>query len=345
LLQTGSPVHFDSDSEFPGTKFNTRSGNSSNAAQVRWVTSWNFTIPTSQLLWKLEATLGFELLTGGALGLLLDTSRQGLPDFSCLRSGACVIALHTQPNQNILQAALTAGTYTLWLFERIGEKNTDLSPCSPFSLKLDIDSEQFVENFLTCDASVIPSQLQTSIFEDPPGYIYFQESALLDLESGGHDLSIQVSSPSFIRVYSAPHRVDIDLRLKNQMQTVAYSYAWGGEEGLVAFLPPGGYNLSLIYFGSYPDKFCETFDLEIALADIPFTLISISVMMDRMFEVRLLISPLSLLSSRLRRILVFLQIRVSILIMVGILANKLYLRKTLKLQLCQTSELIWGTTF
>ena len=90
----------------------------------------------------------------------------------------------------------------------------------------------------------------------------------MDLEEGGHVLSFEIRSETFFRVYIAPHRIDIDLRLLDVSanKLIEYSLKFNGdEESIVTFLEPGNYNLSIAFFGHYEYQFCETFYMELAL--------------------------------------------------------------------------------
>jgi hypothetical protein len=63
--------------------------------------------------------------------------------------------------------------------------------------------------------------------------------------------------------------VDIDLKLTDENgNTVAYVYQWGSaEEAILASLEGNkDYNFTVIIWGTYGDKFCETFDIEVAVA-------------------------------------------------------------------------------
>jgi hypothetical protein len=62
--------------------------------------------------------------------------------------------------------------------------------------------------------------------------------------------------------------VDIDLKIVNTdtMQTVITAMSWGEDEVLAIYLPAAAYNFTISYYGIYEVQFCETFEVEIAIA-------------------------------------------------------------------------------
>jgi len=271
-LETGQSVTYNSDTNAPTTIMNVRLASSTDPSAVTFVKGYNFTIPSMQdrPLWKLEATLGTEFILGGSLSMLLHLQKEA-PIIDCTWLGNCTVGERHKINENILRTVLTPGDYTLWIIDSIGEKDSSLIPggCVPFSFSFSLTTEAMRESFLTCEAPHLPDSLLPGLFDYPPGYFHYRESVLLDLSEREHEMNLVVDTPSYFRVLTAEHRVDIDLELKNiGTGETEGSYKFEGEESIIAKLQPGNYNLTISYFGNYDLRFCETFDLEIALSPI-----------------------------------------------------------------------------
>jgi hypothetical protein len=141
-----------------------------------------------------------------------------------------------------------SGTYTLWLFDQVKYRNLQLTDCVPFSFFWNIAAMDIPETFVSCDAPELPSTLIPGFFSTPEGYLHIADDFLLDLEAAQQRLSFYVRANSYFRVVTAPHRVDIDLRVINTDtgQLVAYALKFGSqEEAIVTFLEPGNYNLTI----------------------------------------------------------------------------------------------------
>lgn len=76
VLATQKNLYYNSDLNQTGIIFNVRGASSPNRADIRFVTSYTFTIPaaTDGSLWKFESHLGYDFITGGSLGMLLQYS-------------------------------------------------------------------------------------------------------------------------------------------------------------------------------------------------------------------------------------------------------------------------------
>jgi hypothetical protein len=86
-----SGFFYDSSLSAPSVIMNVAGASSGNIRAIRWVTSYNFTVPEmsqDNSLWAFEATIGADFLTSGSIGLLLvadDSETTGTPTFTCLR--------------------------------------------------------------------------------------------------------------------------------------------------------------------------------------------------------------------------------------------------------------------
>lgn len=270
-LESGDPVDYNSDVNQPGIVMNAQSNASSNIDEIRWISQWPFFLQDmkqSGSYWRMEVSIGYDFLTGGSLGLMISQSPD--EDISCVLAGNCTVAVHRKINENVARVVLEPGDYLLWLFEFVGEKDASLSSCTPFTLKLSVKLESSPENFVNCEAPALPDNLIPGLYPNPEGYLYYREHPLLQLSEGEHDMPFSLRQNSFFRCYVSPHRVDIDLKITNleTLQIVDYAFSWGGDELLVSYLPPGDYNFTVIYFGRYEPRFCETFEIEIAIAPV-----------------------------------------------------------------------------
>jgi hypothetical protein len=106
---------------------------------------------------------------------------------------------------------------------------------------------------MSCTALPLPDSIIPGLYDNPPGFIHFAEDVLLSLDEGGKTLPFTVTSPSYFKIFVAPHRIDIDLKLYDSTnKLIEYSLNLKGEpDALVVFLQPGGYNMSIIFVPPY----------------------------------------------------------------------------------------------
>ena len=243
-----------------------------NDTKVRWLTSFNFTlseIKGKSNTWTVEAGVGIDFLTGGSLGVLILDSNQDSVSLSCSEDYNCTKSSISRMNENVVRTTLGPGTYSLWIYDEVQNRDRNLTKCVPFSFFWTIEAMEIPETFVSCEAPELPTTLIPGFFSTPEGYLHIADDFLLDLDVGEHKLSFYVRANSYFRVVAAPHRVDIDLRLINTDtgMLVAYALKFGSqEEAIVTFLEPGNYNLSIKFYGFYEKQFCETFYLEVGLA-------------------------------------------------------------------------------
>ena len=193
--------------------------------------------------------------------------RGAAPTLDCINDRNCSMGYYNRLNEKSLKTLVVGGDYTLWIYERLDERNFAAVPCIPFSLNLAIANEMVKENFINCEALRMPAVLTPDIYEQPSGVVHFREAVLVELEKSQHLVNFTTDVDSFFRIALSPHRIDIDLKLFAANGTqLEYSGQWGGEDAIARLLPPGSYYAAIIYFGINDPQFCETFDVEIALA-------------------------------------------------------------------------------
>jgi len=273
LLDVDGSISFSSDINQTGLLLNAQSTPSAFKSTVRWL--WNYTLVLPDIKdhsgawWVLEVELGFEFLYGDSLGLMIEDSSL-LPSLGCFQSNNCTLGTNSIMNSNKLKTILTPGTFTLYIYEKTGEKDSVLPNCAPFSFDFKLSLERSRENPVTCEALPLPTSLIPGLYDNPPGYLYYRDEPLMELEKGNRVITFTVAQNSLFRAYTAPHRVDIDMKLTNLITGVdiEYAYSWGGEEAIASYLTPANYSLTIIYFGTYETQFCETFDVEIAVAPL-----------------------------------------------------------------------------
>jgi hypothetical protein len=167
---------------------NIRGPSSNNALDIRWVTAYNFTIPSKNnklTMWKVEAVLGTPFIVGGSIGLMIEqmqddidknhgSTPNSMPDLKCRIEGNCTVGIRSRMNENSLTTLLRSGTYRLWIYDAIGEKNSDIASCIPFSFSLKITSEEITENYITCEAHRLPDSLLPGLYDEPPGFVHYR---------------------------------------------------------------------------------------------------------------------------------------------------------------------------
>lgn len=277
-LEEGKEFHYSSEATSRVGQYNVRPVEARTRRDVRWVQAWNFTVPAvagRNKVWNFEATLGTHFLTGGSLGLVLVPVNENASssfDFNlaCVVRGDCMLALHLRQNLQSIRESLLAGQYTLWLFDRVGERNASLVSCSPLSLEISVWPTDEKETLMNCDAARLPENLTDSDLLDDQGFLMYSQDVLLDIDAFQDQTAVRVTRPSVFRAYAGPHFVDIDLLLLDDTsRAVAWSVKSHGAEGLVYLLEPNReYTLLVQFFGQHSLGFCETYLLQLAIAPL-----------------------------------------------------------------------------
>jgi hypothetical protein len=165
-------------------------------------------------------------------------------------------------------------------------------------------SQEAMDNFPTCleynfDMQIVPTtsaseclqykRLPTSL--NVPEYLgrasiaHFDSDFVIPLAPGQFTLTEKITftvpEDSFFRVWTEPHHVDIDLRLRENGTLVRTTWSWGNEESIVYSLSAGAkYVLEVVYFHwahtdpHYVDPPCFLYHMELAITplseDTPF---------------------------------------------------------------------------
>eukprot|EP01114_Cavostelium_apophysatum_P014626 TRINITY_DN383_c0_g1_i1.p1 TRINITY_DN383_c0_g1~~TRINITY_DN383_c0_g1_i1.p1 ORF type:complete len:3487 (+),score=923.94 TRINITY_DN383_c0_g1_i1:225-10685(+) len=241
---------------------------------IKYLKSYEINLPEmkdASTWWILDATLGFNFFTGDSVGFMIDSTNTSAtkPDMiTCFQKNMCQVGTNVVLNEAKLHAILTPGKYYLWIFEKTGEKDPSLNVCSPFTFDFWLHLEESQEDILTCEALPLPDKLMPGMFDEPPGYLYYHDWPLMELEKGSRVIPFTISQPSFFRMYTSPHRVDVDLKLTDSAtgNDIEYAFSFEGDEVLAAYLQPGNYSVTVIYFGTYEMQFCEAFEVQIAIS-------------------------------------------------------------------------------
>ncbi|EGC36415.1 hypothetical protein DICPUDRAFT_54646 [Dictyostelium purpureum] len=237
------------------------------------VTQYNIILPSTQDKYSIDVTLGFDFLTGGSINVLLQEQSVSQPDktFGCIKTNNCTIGVHTGKGHSNIRATLYPGTYTLYIIDQTYEKDYRIAPdCTQFSLYVNVDAAQKVEDFLNCQEYELPKSFNEPGYLNDGGYLYFDEDILLDLSVNHEQIPFNITEQSFFRAYIPDYRIDIDVRLTQikddgKKVTIASSFKFGGEEEITANIGGGSYVLEFYYFGKRADVFCDTFALEVAI--------------------------------------------------------------------------------
>ncbi|KYQ93296.1 hypothetical protein DLAC_05961 [Tieghemostelium lacteum] len=266
--------YYDSDINETGTVMNIQDQKPApNAPGTLFLQSYQIVLPSGLITtdkWGVEITLGTHFLTGGSLGLLIQDQSVAPPvdqtSFACIYSGNCTIGVHERKGHSTIRTVLTPGTYILWIYDIVSEKDFTVQPnCTPFSLFVNLESAHETETFLNCEADMLPLTFNAPGLLDDQGYLYYAEDVFLDLVTGTDTVTFTINETSYFRAYIPETRVDVDLQLTNSQHTIVASFKWGGEEEVTALIPSGVYNFTLFYFGKNADIFCDTFPLEIGI--------------------------------------------------------------------------------
>jgi len=242
----------------------------SGTQNINWIGSVTFTIPShsANSLYSLEATIGYDFITGSSLGLMIQTGDHPsqLTPVQCSTAKGCWVGSNYRYNQHVLMTNLPPGNYTVWLFEVTAERSNHIT-CLPFSLSLEIAPTPADENLLNCPNLPPPLSLNSPGFIDHAGNLFFLQDVLIS--SNLDVLAFQVSVPSALRIFVSHAKFDVDLYLANASLAVIDSAIRYGDDGLTARVEPGKeYNIAISMGGYHPDAFCETYRLEIALAPL-----------------------------------------------------------------------------
>ncbi|KAM9960930.1 hypothetical protein ACTFIW_010090 [Dictyostelium discoideum] len=268
-LQNTGKLTYDSDVNQDGTVLNINDIGSTDL--YKFAANIPFTLPQSNTInkYSVDVSMGFDFLTGGSLNVLIQSADLPAPtNLLCLKDGNCTIGVHLSKSHSIIKTVLLPGDYSIWIYDQTQEKDLAIQlKCLPFSMFIDIQPAQQVEDFLNCQSYFLPSSFNEPGFIDDGGFMYFDEDVYLDLSVKSVAITFNLTQPSYFRTYIPDFRVDIDISLTKigVAQPIARSYKFGGEEEINAQLNQGSYILTLFYFGKNADVFCDEYALEVAI--------------------------------------------------------------------------------
>lgn len=268
-----------------------------NKFEVNYVKSWPFALsdvvsadegPRTVTRWTLTATLGYNFLASGQLRLVL-THADDEPTEVCAflsqpiaqRNHAhCIVGQNIGLNQHTISTGLETANnanYTLWLVEITGRR-VQLGPsvlglqCSPFAMTIDLRPVLDRENFISCDAELLPTSFnEPGMLSAHNHNLHYKERVLIDTNRKRQRVPFTLHEASIIKVFTASSRVDVDIELKrSDGAIVASSRRSAGNPDIVeVYLDSAGdYALEIVLFGSYDRLFCESYQLEVSVMSL-----------------------------------------------------------------------------
>eukprot|EP01122_Echinamoeba_exundans_P010756 TRINITY_DN4091_c0_g1_i1.p1 TRINITY_DN4091_c0_g1~~TRINITY_DN4091_c0_g1_i1.p1 ORF type:complete len:1746 (+),score=414.11 TRINITY_DN4091_c0_g1_i1:371-5239(+) len=264
-----------------------------NKFEVNFLNSWNFALsdvvsadegPRTVSRWTLTATLGYNFLYAGQLRLVLTHSDDEPSEACAFLTTAiasrghphCIVGQNIGLNQHTISTGLETAhgaNYTLWLVELTGRR-LQLGPsllghqCAPFAMTLDLRPVLDRENFISCDAEMLPTSLnEPGMLSQHSRFLHYKEKILIDVQRKLQRIPFSIHEASAIKVFTSAGRVDVDIALKRAADgtLIASSRRSAGTPDIIeVYLDgPGDYSLEVSIFGTYDRQFCESYELEI----------------------------------------------------------------------------------
>ena len=276
-LSHGTAFAYDSTSDQSSELFNVAINKTDFGFMPKFLAHWSFDLipqPGTNPLFDFEAILGYNFLTSGNLRLLLDNSNDtsGYPpcEIALDVDGECKRGRNLIENAYVVQTKLGPGSYTLWLFEMPDRRVTEVTN-HPFSFKLNIQQMHGAETFLSCPVLSLPPTLVAPGLIDSTGYLHFREDILIDLAQQEQRTSFSVNSEFLMRIWTEPHRVDIDIifRKVNGTTIVRTFRTLGHSESIIVKGEANEeYEIVFKFYGRYDAVFCESFLLELLIQPV-----------------------------------------------------------------------------
>lgn len=126
-----------------------------------------------------------------------------------------------------------------------------------------------------CEAPLLPTDLNTIAYlgGSDPEFIHIQDEYFLDAEHFGNELTFTLNSESYIRVFAAPHDVDIDISIYRHdasRSSVVASRTFSEENIIfIKLLPSVKYSLYVDFYGfNVVLGPCPTFNFELAIQPV-----------------------------------------------------------------------------
>jgi hypothetical protein len=235
------------------------------------IQQYNISIPTligRQNLWSFKSTLHMDFLTGGSMGMSLTPfSHSSSMLKNCKKESKCTIGRSLLMNSKSIRELIGPGDYILWLYDISYVRDDLLLPCSPFTLKVDLEHVDEDEDFVNCNLPRLPSTFDSPGYLDH-GHLHYYETVFLDVGIP-KTVKFTVQNESFFRAFVAENNVDIDLSLKSvdlHHPINLWSNRFKGEEAIQTFLQPGSYLLTYSFYSSSAIDFCQSFETQVAVA-------------------------------------------------------------------------------
>ena len=234
--------------------------------------SYTFTLPEvlgGKNLYSVVLVMEADFVLAGAASMRLKAMTQEGEKRGKGSDNKPLYAVATHSNVRTLRALLSGGTtFSLELYNIGAYTNKSLSRCAPLDLAVSIEHVQQEVDFINCPAPRLPNTFNQEGYLDN-GYLYYVASPFLNLTSQAREVAFSISQKSYFRVVTMEHRVDIDLTLFDTVVNRAIftsNRLEGSEEGIFSILEPGTYKIIFSVFGTYSSRFCETFDVQVAIS-------------------------------------------------------------------------------
>jgi len=223
----------------------------------------NITItPPANKVANLRATIGYRFLPGD-ISILLEAGRKGDhcgntgTVFSITPPSGCTYGDNLQ-NVNTLHTFVEPGDYILWIYEPI-KQIANISTCSPFDFSLDIEFVDDEQDIFSCDMPLIPLSLESSQYQERPGYIHFRDNFVLDVD---RTMGFNVTQSSLVRVAITGEDIGVVLYDAKTGKPVSTN---GDSQSISATLNVGSYYLK---FTGDMFWFCPVLSIEFAIAPV-----------------------------------------------------------------------------
>jgi hypothetical protein len=239
------------------------------------IVSQTFTLTTDSYL---QAQLGSNFLLGDIRCLLTSTTNGTVSDIE--------LGYHRR-NMHFLDILLPASqlgtsytTYTLTILTADTQgtgAGIGFPPCATYSLSVTVLPVSQIGPQLCLSSRPFPSTLNTPQNLQTSPKIHLQESFLVpkidSLYAKETIVWENITTPSYFRLYTEPHHIDIDLRLDENFTTVAQGISFNEEEAIAWILKPGSkYTLTITYYKWYfvdhGNDPCYTYQAELAITPI-----------------------------------------------------------------------------
>eukprot|EP01124_Arcella_intermedia_P032932 TRINITY_DN7777_c0_g2_i1.p1 TRINITY_DN7777_c0_g2~~TRINITY_DN7777_c0_g2_i1.p1 ORF type:complete len:3439 (+),score=468.43 TRINITY_DN7777_c0_g2_i1:104-10318(+) len=285
-LDNSKPVIFDSDLDQNNARqynllYNPAANRSTSHPYnptTNYIHHYDFTLspkPGTNPTYRFRASIGYDFLSGGFVKIILAPSKNGTLPTCQWYTSDCILGKNLVSNKHTVSTTLGPGSYSLWLVDNVAERYSNITTCTPFSIDLEIVQNNLVENYVSCHAERIPTNLNLPGFIDDTGFVHFKKDVFIDLSQREHETQFTLRTRSLFRVYVEAHRVDIDLTLKSDAGTLARTFKGATQDESIVYVlePNTPYTVVFTYYTTLDADFCETFLLEFQIEPLisPYT--------------------------------------------------------------------------